>query len=97
MLLTARNKIDPTHRIRSTARKWVAADSESPIPVQTATYAARDIGHFGSNTSTRAGDNPTGYLAASARDVAAARNSHAYTSAAPHAQFEDSGDAVGGQ
>src|SRR4029434_7133740 len=43
----ARNKIDPTHRITSATAKCVAAENESPIPVQTATYAARHIGDCG--------------------------------------------------
>src|SRR5438874_11513909 len=42
------NKINPTLSIRSNTRKCVAAESESPIPLQSAMYAARHIGHFGS-------------------------------------------------
>ena len=49
MFLAARNKINPTHRITDAARKCVATENESPIPVQTATYAARHSGHFGSS------------------------------------------------
>jgi len=48
VFFAAINKINPTLRIKSDKRKCVAAESESPIPLQTAMYAAKHIGHFGS-------------------------------------------------
>jgi hypothetical protein len=43
------NKTNPTLSIRRDTCKCVAAENESPIPLQSAMYAARHIGHFGSS------------------------------------------------
>ncbi len=37
------------HSVRSNNRRYIAVERVSPSPVQTATYAAKHAGHFGSN------------------------------------------------
>ena len=111
MFLAARNKINPTHRITDAARKCVATENESPIPVQTATYAARHSGHFGSSARIAPGmiqlaisrpvsqtrHGPTSVVAGSRLDLAALACVHTCTSVDPQPQVADAGDAVSGQ
>ena len=44
-----------THRIRSALRKTEADVTEMPMPVKTAAYVARHIGHLGSRISVALG------------------------------------------
>jgi hypothetical protein len=44
---TERQSSAPTHRINNENCRLLAPGSESPTPVQTATYAAKHMGHFG--------------------------------------------------
>jgi hypothetical protein len=46
---SARYDSDATHRITSSIRRYAAVDTESPIPVPSAMYAARHAGHFGTS------------------------------------------------
>jgi len=55
MRLAPRKTSDATHKTTSITRIYVAVDTEMPIPVRSATYAATHTGHFGSNANAALG------------------------------------------
>ena len=53
--LAATKASDAMHNITSNVRKCAAVDREMPTPLNKATYAATQAGHFGINTSSTPG------------------------------------------